>query len=606
MPHLRRFLIGLASAATWPVYLAMVAYAAKAGPWPRDLAWPACAVLLSLAGAWFVVVAGRMAFRNGGWAEEVLHAPREVTRQMRRVVLTLAGAGFVLLMPQILLNEGLIAPSGRPIAASTLGRMMSLGFELTCWFLAYRLLRSTSPLLNWLAEDADRLGWAGRHRRALAVGTVVTLGLVLTLDCAGFRFTSKRLIFGGAFTLALAGAAWGTYQLLLLLIANQAWRWKKSPADRAPTSTEATAGTTPPVDDGSDADAKLRTLARIVVSLLGVFGLASIWNVDFALFSYISQQPIGLVVDKQAIRVGDVLAMSLIFFVTAGAWRYLHTFFTLAIFPRMSDDPGIRFAVVTLGRYLVLAVGVLTGLSSIHLGMEKVGVVLAALGVGLGFGLQEIVSNFVSGIILLLERPIRVGDIVTVSGMTGKVDQINIRATTIINGDNQSMIVPNRQFITGNLVNWTHKDKIIRLAIPVNVAHGTDLDKVSDLLLTIAREDADVLNNPVPSAFIDTYGDSAMNFVLSVHVPEPSLMGRVRHRLYGQIQHRFEAAGIVIPLPTRQLHVHSLDTADNLPGLPKPHNRRLDRKEITPPPPQFASKLPLPVPAEDCHRGVDE
>ena len=108
------------------------------------------------------------------------------------------------------------------------------------------------------------------------------------------------------------------------------------------------------------------------------------------------------------------------------------------------------------------------------------------------FRLQEIVSNFVSGIILLLERPIRVGDIVTVSGMTGKVDQINIRATTIINGDNQSMIVPNRQFITGNLVNWTHKDKIIRLPIPVSVAHGTDLDQVSDLLLAIARDDADV------------------------------------------------------------------------------------------------------------------
>src|SRR5207253_3418534 len=109
----------------------------------------------------------------------------------------------------------------------------------------------------------------------------------------------------------------------------------------------------------------------------------------------------------------------------------------------------------------------LAGLSAIHLGLEKIGMVLAALGVGLGFGLQEIVSNFVCGIILLLERPIRVGDVVTVSGMTGKVDRINIRATTIINGDNQSIIVPNREFITGNLVNWTHKDRILRVAIRV-------------------------------------------------------------------------------------------------------------------------------------------
>jgi len=607
MRELRRFLIGLASAATWPAYLALVAYLAKVGPWPRDLAWPACVVLLALAGAWFFVVAGRMAFRNGGWVEEVLLAPREVTRQMRRVVLTLAGSSFVLLMPQTLLIEGLIAPGGRPIAAAALGRMMVFGFELTCWFLAYRLLRSTSPLLNWLAEDPARLGWAGRHRRALTSATLVVLGLVLALDAAGFRFTARRLTFGGMLTLALAGSAWGAYRLLLLLIANQSWRWKKTPADRGPTDPEPVVSSTPPADaDGDDADAKLQTLAKVLVSLLAVFGLAGIWNVDLALFYYVCEQPIGLVIDKQPIHVGDVLTMSLIFFVTLSAWRYLHTLFTLAIFPRMPDDPGIRFAVVTLGRYLVLAVGVLTGLSSIHLGMEKVGVVLAALGVGLGFGLQEIVSNFVCGIILLLERPIRVGDIVTVGDMTGKVDQINIRATTLINGDNQSMIVPNRQFITGNLVNWTHKDKIIRLPVPVNVALGTDLDKVSDLLLAIAREDADVLKNPVPSAFIDSYGESSMKFVLSVHVPEPSLMGRVRHRLYGQIQKRFEAAGIIIPLPTRQLHVHSIDPDGAVPGLPRAHNRRLDRKETMPPPPQFATKLPLPVPAEDCHRGVDE
>jgi small-conductance mechanosensitive channel len=604
MRELRRFLTGLASAATWPLYLALVAYAAKVGPWPRDLAWPACVVLLALAGTWFFVVAGRMAFRKGGWAEEVLHAPKEVTRQMRRVVLTLAASGFVLLMPQTLLIEGLIAPGGRPIAAAALGRMMVLGFELTCWFLAYRLLRSTSPLLNWLAEDLARLGWAGRHRRALASATVVALGLVVALDAAGFRFTARRLTFGGTLSLALAGSAWGAYRLLLLLIAHEAWRWKKSPADRAPASTEGASMASH--DDGADADAKLRTLARVVVSLVAAFGLAAIWNVDLGLVSYISEQPIGLIIDKQPIHVGDVLAMLLIFFVTAGVWRYLHTCFTLVVFPRMPDDPGIRFAVVSLGRYLVLAVGILSGLSSIHLGLEKVGVVLAALGVGLGFGLQEIVSNFVCGIILLLERPIRVGDIVTVGDMSGKVDQINIRATTIINGDNQSMIVPNRQFITGNVVNWTHNDKIIRLPVPVNVALGTDLDKVSDLLLAIAREDADVLNNPVPSAFIDSYGESSMKFVLSVHVPEPSLMGRVRHRLYGQIQKRFEDAGIVIPLPTRQLHVHSLDATEAPPTINRPRNRRIDRKEATPPTPQFASRMPLPVPAEDCHRGVDE
>ena len=267
----------------------------------------------------------------------------------------------------------------------------------------------------------------------------------------------------------------------------------------------------------------------------------------------------------------------------------------------MPDDPGIRFAVVTLCRYLVLAVGILAGLSAIHLGMEKVGVVLAALGVGLGFGLQEIVSNFVSGIILLLERPIRVGDIVTVSAMTGKVDQINIRATTIINGDNQSMIVPNRQFITGNLVNWTHKDKIIRLPIPSAWPIGTDLDKVSDLLLAIAHDDPDVLNNPVPSAFIDTYRRVVLELRALVHVPDPSLMGRARHRLYGQIQKRIRGR--------RDRH----PAADPRAARPLARLRRSGRERPSDRPhgndparPSVRLEDPAPVRDEDCDPGVDE
>ena len=127
--------------------------------------------------------------------------------------------------------------------------------------------------------------------------------------------------------------------------------------------------------------------------------------------------------------------------------------------------------------------------------------------------------------------------------MTGKVDRINIRATTIINGDNQSMIIPNREFITGNLVNWTHKDKIMRLTLRINVALGTDADRVTDLLLAIVRDDVDVLSNPVSNAMLDAIGDAALSFVVYAFVPDPSLLGRVRHRLYGEIQRRFETAG---------------------------------------------------------------
>jgi potassium efflux system protein len=426
--------------------------------------------------------------------------------------------------------------------------------------------------------------------------TILTLlGMVLVLDGAGFRFSARRLIFGGLMTLILVGVCLGTYRLLLQVIEKQAWRWNKNEpehvASEDPTTTK------------EDDDGKLRTLAKALVSIAGIFGLSVIWNVDLALFDYIGRQTLWTLSDS-SINVGDVVKMVLLLFVTAGIWRYLNTFFTVAIFPRMPDDPGIRYAVVTLCRYLVLAVGVLAGLSAVHLGIERIGVVLAALGVGLGFGLQEIVSNFVSGLILLLERPIRVGDVVSVGDMTGKIDRINIRATTIINGDNQSMIVPNRQFITGNVINWTHKDKIVRVAVKVSVAIGTDADKVTDLLLSIAHADPDVLNNPVPSSLLDSIGESSLLFNLNVFVPEPSLMGRVKHRLYSEVQRRFESAGIVIPMPIQELRVHAMNPAAS-PHV-SPPNQRWDAAETVPPAPKVATKLPLPVPAENCHWGVDE
>ena len=250
--------------------------------------------------------------------------------------------------------------------------------------------------------------------------------------------------------------------------------------------------------------------------------------------------------------------------------------------------------------------------------MAQIGVVVAALGVGLGFGLQEIVSNFVCGIILLLERPIRIGDVVTVAGTTGKVDRINIRATTIINGDNQSMIVPNREFITGNLVNWTHKDRILRVAIRVGAAYGSDPDRVVDILMGIALDDPDVLRNPMPSAMLEELGSSALSFVLYAFVPDPGLVGRVKHRLSAEVQRRFGEANVGIPYPTHEVHLCRVP--DDLTRVleqprwaPGGGSFRFDPSSHSPPPPHVADAAtparryqPEVEPAEGVHRAVDE
>jgi small-conductance mechanosensitive channel len=315
-----------------------------------------------------------------------------------------------------------------------------------------------------------------------------------------------------------------------------------------------------------------------------------------ALVQFLLDQPLPLLhCDAQLpVTVGDLTLASVVLLLGTLSWRYVNTLFAVTIFPRMPDDPGVRFAVVTLCRYAILGLTIMIALGAIHLDLAKIGVVLAALGVGLGFGLQEVVSNFVCGIILLLERPIRIGDVVTVAGTTGKVDRINIRATTIINSDNQSMIVPNREFITGNLVNWTLKDKILRVPIKMSVAYGTDPDRVVDLLLGIARADADVMINPAPSAALEGFGESSLLFGLYTFVPDPGLCGGVKHRLCAEIQRCFTQEGIVIPYPTHELHVNNrvpqelplaLETQPDEPLVTHPY--RHDPATRTPPAPHM-------------------
>ena len=351
--------------------------------------------------------------------------------------------------------------------------------------------------------------------------------------------------------------------------------------------------------------------------MVAVLAFAWVWELDLALIRFLADQPLWSLSDTP-VTLADLTKAIVLLLLGSLAWRYMSTLFALTLFPRIPDDPGVRFAIVTLCRYVALGVTVIAALGAIHVGTAQIGMVLAALGVGLGFGLQEIVSNFVCGIILLLERPIRIGDIVTVSGTNGTVDQINIRATTIINGDNQSMIVPNREFITGNLVNWTHKDKILRVSIPVGVAYGSDPEQIVEMLLAIAQDDPDVLRNPLPSAFLEELGDSALKFVLHAFVPDPSHAGRVKHRLSAEVQRRFAEANIGIPYPTHEVHLcrvpDDLTRAIEQPrGIPTSGSPRFDLGSPTPPPHHIADAV-VPAPRyqpvtegdEGVHRGVDD
>ena len=206
----------------------------------------------------------------------------------------------------------------------------------------------------------------------------------------------------------------------------------------------------------------------------------------------------------------------------------------------------------------MLVVGVLIVLENTGIHLGALTVFAGAVGVGVGFGLQNIASNFISGLVILAERPITIGDRVEVAGITGQVQQIRARSTVIRTNDNIMMIVPNTKFIDSPVTNWTYGDPQVRFRIPVGVAYGSDIAKVREALLAAGRENLNTLKDPAPSVFLEKFGDSSIDFQLVVWSSEMSARpSRYRSDLNFAIEQKFREAGIELPFPQRDLHIRS-------------------------------------------------
>ncbi|RME71535.1 MAG: hypothetical protein D6776_10075 [Planctomycetota bacterium] len=255
--------------------------------------------------------------------------------------------------------------------------------------------------------------------------------------------------------------------------------------------------------------------------------------------------------------VGGALAAALILLLTWVIYRYVRGFFDLFVLPRLGLSAGARFAITSVAGYVIAATGVLLALGQLGIRLGELEWLLAAAGVGIGFGLQEILSNFVSGLILLIERPIEVGDVVTVGEQTGRVERITIRATTVQTPDNVSVIVPNKEFITSRVTNWSHGDPKVRLRIPVGVAYGSEVGRVRETLLEVARKHGQVMRRPPPEVHFVGFGASSLDFELFVWVisPRPGVRRKVISDLCAAIDAAFRRAGIEIPFPQLDLHV---------------------------------------------------
>lgn len=282
----------------------------------------------------------------------------------------------------------------------------------------------------------------------------------------------------------------------------------------------------------------LSTLERLIVYIENIIG--------FELFK------IGSNIFTAKTIIILVFSFALLFFLSERIRKLLVN----RVFPRYNLDIGISQSIAAIIKYILLIVGFVVIIQTSGIDLSAIGLLIGALGVGIGFGLQNITNNFISGLIILFERPVKVGDRVEIDGLAGNIVKISARATTIITNDNIAVIVPNADFIDKRVVNWSHNNRKVRLNISVGVAYKEDPDNISKILISIAKEHPGVLPTPLPYVRFDEFADSSINFTLQVwtidYVDRPTVL---KSDLYYKIFRVFREKGIEIPFPQTDVYL---------------------------------------------------
>ena len=237
--------------------------------------------------------------------------------------------------------------------------------------------------------------------------------------------------------------------------------------------------------------------------------------------------------------------------------KFLPSLLEIIMIQRTSMNAGSRYTVTTITNYIIIAIGFFMFFATLGMDWSKLQWLIAALGVGIGFGLQEIVANFISGIIILFERPFRVGDIVTIGNNNGVVTRIRIRATTIRNWDRKELLVPNKDFITGQLINWTLSEPVTRIVIPVGLAYGGDVEQALKRMLEAAEENPNILTDPPPSVIFDAFGDNALSLILRCFIDDVDSRVTVISALNKAINDKFIQDNLEIAFPQRDIHLNT-------------------------------------------------
>jgi small-conductance mechanosensitive channel len=262
-------------------------------------------------------------------------------------------------------------------------------------------------------------------------------------------------------------------------------------------------------------------------------------------------------INKTAVTPSSIFMFIIFIAAFALTSRLLQRVLRAHLFSRMRIDQGMQYTLTRIIHYLVMIIGAVVAFQFIGIDLTGLAVIVGFLSVGIGFGLQNITSNFVAGVILLLERPIKVGDRIMVGNQEGDVVEINMRSTTIRTLNNVAVIVPNSEFVSSKLENWSYGDETVRVDVNVGVSYESDLETVIRSLREVAAEHPEVLKNPAPDVLHTGFGDSAWNMRLRIWLEDSQRHLEVHSEINCAIVRKFQQNGIEIPFPQRDLHVRS-------------------------------------------------
>ncbi|TWT97884.1 Mechanosensitive channel MscK precursor [Botrimarina colliarenosi] len=586
----------------WPAVVALLAwrltYASDDEVFPQAVGHGLYCVCL----LWMPLELIRQICRPRGLGEAHFAWPATVTQSLRRRLrwFTLIGLPFAFLTATLF-------SSNATLGHDSLERCFFISGVAVLVVFLFRLLSPRGPLREYVSHHAggwiDRLGHVWPWLAALAPASL--LGLAF----AGYYYTAQvlawRLFATGCLLVSLLVLRDLLFRMLLLRRRNLSMQQSRQRAAAAAAAADTAAGggasvagivASNQVSDLSSHNEQTQRLVSTSFFAASVVGLWLIWVQVLPALSMLDKYPLwstgpGVVAtapaagpgsgpmptpgmpatsgaggsepapsvasESNSVTLSDLGLSLLVTFITFVLFRNGPGLLEMSLLQKLPLDASVRYAITTLASYAIVMIGAILACSTIGLRWSQIQWLATALTFGLAFGLQEMFANFVAGLIILLERPIRVGDVVTVDEISGVVSRIRIRATSITNWDRKEYVVPNKEFITGRLLNWTLSDKVNRVVVNIGVAYGTDTERARELLVGVANDHQHVLKDPAAVATFEGFGDNSLNLVLRAYLGSLDYRLQVIHELHTAINNAFNAEGIEIAFPQRDLHIRS-------------------------------------------------